>query len=433
MGKMVKIVLLVWIIGCAGCHQPLPPELENQPPDVPINIFPPDDSTDIMIDITFQWQASDPNENDPLTYDVFLQKDSLDIIVIASDIDTNAFHYSNLQYNARYHWKVTAKDSRGGTATSPTWSFLTRFENNAPPYTPSNPTPANGEASQPIENVTLSWIGGDPDNYSIVEYDIYFGKSAGSMELLFAGLSDTFFVVGILDFESPYYWKIVAKDHYGLITEGPLWQFTTEAAVLLFEENFDSYPVGGYPDAAVWIPYKYGASDLFISDSIAWNDAGNSVQFVDSTAGGNSFLATRLDARVVGKLQFYCRISLSSDVFGLRMYSEIAVENHVGPQLSIRDGELAYYANDFNWQAVCPIDTNTWYSIEILFDCQNQSYNIFVDNDLKAENATWIGTAVTNLDLLYFLTFNNRTCAGAFLDEVKYYSGSGMKKEAILP
>ena len=433
MGKLIKFALFICIVWIVGCHQPLPPELENQPPGVPINIFPPNDTTDIMIDITFLWSGGDPNEDDRVTYDVYLQKDTLETIVIASDLDTNMFHYNQLEYNARYYWKVTAKDSKGSNATSPTWSFFTRYENNSPPYTPSNPSPLNGESSLPIENVTLSWSSGDPDDFSIVKYDVYFGKSAGSMELLAAGHIDTFFVVGLLDFESPYYWKIVAKDHYGLTTEGPLWQFTTEASVLLFEDSFDSYPVGGYPDHTLWEVIKDSTCDLFISDSIAWNDQGNSIFFLDSTLGGNSFLATRLNARVVGKLQFYWRITSGTDVFGLHMYSGEPNNERLGPQVSMREGEIAFYGQDRNWHSVCPIDTNTWYFIELFFDCQNQSYNIYVNDELKAENATWIGTAVSNLDLLYFMTFNNRTCLGAFLDEIKYYSGSGMKKEAIFP
>lgn len=433
MGKMVIIVFFVAIIGIAGCHQPLPPELDNQPPDVPINVFPPNDTTDIMIDISFQWLGSDPNENDNLVYDVYLQKDTLQTIVIASDLDTNAFHYSQLEYGARYHWKVTAKDERGGSATSPTWTFWTRYENNSPPYVPSNPLPANSESSQPVENITLAWSGGDPDDFSLVKYDIYFGESAGSLELLTAGQSDTFFVVGILDFETQYFWKIVAKDHYGLVTEGPLWQFTTEASVLLFEENFDDDPVGGYPDNSTWQVFKYGASDLFISDSIARNAGGNSVFFSDSTETAWNYLAVRLEPHSIGKLQFYWRISSVNDVFGLHMYSDSAKTEKIGPQVSMRFGEIAYYNKDLNWQTVCTIDTNTWYFIEILFDCQNQSYNIYVDDELKVENATWIGSSVSNLDLLYFLTFDNRTCAGAFLDEIKYYSGSGMKKKAIFP
>lgn len=428
MGKLVKFVSLLWIIGIAGCHQPLPSDLDNQPPGVPKNIFPPNDTTDIIIDISFQWTCGDPDEDDRLTFDISLQKDTLATVVIASNLDTTAFHYAQLEYNTHYSWQVTAKDTKGRITAGPIWTFQTRFGDNAAPRTPANPAPTAGEPSLPIENVSLHWRGGDPNDYSIVTYDVYFGKAADSMELLAADHPDTFYVIGLLEFETTYYWKIEAKDNYGLSTTGPVWQFTTEAAVLLFADNFDAAPAGGYPDNASWQVLKSDACEIVVSDSIAWNNAGNSVLFTDSTLAGNSFLATRLDARVAGKLQFYWWASTGSDVFGLRIYSEIAVEERLGPQVSLRDGTIAYYGDDLNWHTVCPIDSNKWYFVELLFDCQNQFYNIFVDHELKAEKATWTGTAVSNLDLLYFLTFNNRTCQGAFLDEVQYYSGSGEKK-----
>jgi len=428
MGKLVKLISLLSIIGIAGCHQPLPSDLENQPPGVPMNVFPPNDTTDIMIDLAFQWTCGDPDENDRLMFDVSLQQDTLAAVVIASELDTNAFHYDQLEYNTRYSWQVTAKDSKGRLTTGPVWSFRTRFGDNAAPRTPSDPNPTAGETSLPIENVTLHWRGGDPNDYSVVGYDVYFGKTADALALWVADHPDTFLVIGLLEFETSYFWKIEARDHYGLSATGPLWQFTTEPALLLFGDTFDAAPVGGYPDDASWQILKSNGCEIVVSDSIAWNNAGNSILFTDSTLAGNSFLATRFDARVAGRLQFYWRTTSASDVFGLRMYSEIAIEDRLGPQVSLREGTIAYYGDDLNWHTVCPVDSNQWYFVELLFDCHNDFYNIFVDHELKVERATWTGTAVSNLDLLYFLTFNNRTCQGVFLDEVQYYAGTGGKK-----
>jgi hypothetical protein len=213
----------------------------------------------------------------------------------------------------------------------------------------------------------------------------------------------------------------VAKDHYGLITEGPVWNFFTEVADLIIQDNFDSYPTGGYPEPKIWTIYKSGAN-LFITDSIAWN--GKSVCFIDSTEAGSCYLATRYPTRSVGILEFCWRVASKKDIFGIRLYSQQAQNERLGPQLSIREGQLQYYDSNYNWQTVCDVDSNTWYQIKLYYNCHQNSYKIYVNDELKVYQATWTGSEVPDLDTIYFTTFDNRICQRAFLDEVKFYAGS---------
>ena len=68
-------------------------------------------------------------------------------------------------------------------------------------------------------------------------YDIYFGNS----ELLYPRWRDfraesdriVFYLrealrPDSLEYDSLYYWKIIAKDNMNHVTEGPTWKFTTE-------------------------------------------------------------------------------------------------------------------------------------------------------------------------------------------------------------
>ncbi len=110
---------------------------------------------------------------------------------------------------------------------------------NYPPYEPSNPIPPDGATNISIE-VTLNWVCGDPDPGDKVTFDVYFGTTTPPQKV---ASNVTEYNPGILDFNTTYYWQIVAWDNYGASTEGPVWSFTTIPAFIDVEivgpvENF---------------------------------------------------------------------------------------------------------------------------------------------------------------------------------------------------
>jgi parallel beta-helix repeat protein len=132
-----------------------------------------------------------------------------------------------------------------------------------PPNTPGNPKPTNGAVDVPVSNVYLNWTGGDPDRRDNVTYKIYLKYNDPD----FTGVdlngtigpcppSQTQFnypVPGQLHDEKTYYWKIVANDTYNetLITEGPVWHFTTSLPPLNVYVDDDYYD-GGTNDGHTW-------------------------------------------------------------------------------------------------------------------------------------------------------------------------------------
>jgi hypothetical protein len=99
------------------------------------------------------------------------------------------------------------------------------FNLNTPPYVPSNPIPVNNSEDISLD-VTLHWIGGDPNIDDIVTYDIYFGASSPPPKVS-SNQSATIYNPGTLEFSTTYYWKVIAWDNSGLSTDGLTWQFTT--------------------------------------------------------------------------------------------------------------------------------------------------------------------------------------------------------------
>nr|QNO47606.1 hypothetical protein PGBELJNO_00004 [Methanosarcinales archaeon ANME-2c ERB4] len=94
---------------------------------------------------------------------------------------------------------------------------------NKPPYKPSNPSPADGAGDASV-GMELSWTGGDPNGDGTVKYNVYWGTSQSSMRLIFQNISDTYFI-GSFDLYKTYYWKVVARDEFGLTTESDTWTF----------------------------------------------------------------------------------------------------------------------------------------------------------------------------------------------------------------
>lgn len=116
-------LILVFLAGCWS-DRPTSYENLNKSPSLPANPVPPDNSVNISRFATLQWTCSDP-ENDPLTYDVYLDYANPPQIVVAEGITVNTYSSGLLEPNARIYWKIVAKDNHSGTTTGSIWHFTT--------------------------------------------------------------------------------------------------------------------------------------------------------------------------------------------------------------------------------------------------------------------------------------------------------------------
>lgn len=104
---------------------------------------------------------------------------------------------------------------------------------NNPPNTPTNAFPIDGATDVSIDAV-LVWNGGDPDIGDTVTYAIYFEADNPN-----PGYYDTtpeyaywetpiIYDLPTLDYNTHYYWKIIAEDNHGETATSEIWDFTTE-------------------------------------------------------------------------------------------------------------------------------------------------------------------------------------------------------------
>jgi len=101
------------------------PEWSNEPPYPPVDPTPADGAEGVPLTQTLFWVADDPDEDDVLTYDVYLGVDP-EPGLAASGITQTAWAPPALEYSTEYFWRVVAKDSRGDSTSSALWTFTTR-------------------------------------------------------------------------------------------------------------------------------------------------------------------------------------------------------------------------------------------------------------------------------------------------------------------
>jgi outer membrane protein assembly factor BamB len=201
---------------------------DNKAPTVPKDPDPPDGKTGVDINADISWNCTDP-DGDDLTFDVYFEaNDSTPDILVSTNQSESWYDPGKMNYNTHYYWQIVAWDEYGKSTTGPVWDFTTGIIPNNPPYQPSNPTPENGSVNVFID-ITLSWLGGDPDPEDIVVYDVYFEANDSTPDILVSDDQlETLYSPDTLDFNIIYYWRIISKDNHGASTPGPIWHFTTQ-------------------------------------------------------------------------------------------------------------------------------------------------------------------------------------------------------------
>jgi hypothetical protein len=198
--------------------------LENNPPYIPNNPNPSNNSTNVNINPILNWTGGDPDGNN-VTYNVYFDTANPPIILVSENQTNTTYSPITLQYETQYFWKIISWDNNSAYSEGPIWNFITIQEPNNPPNQPSNPNPANGTTGVGI-NYNISWTGGDPDGDNVT-YNVYFDTANPPITLVSENQTATSYDPGTLNTGITYYWKIVAYDIFNASSAGPIWSFTT--------------------------------------------------------------------------------------------------------------------------------------------------------------------------------------------------------------
>ena len=142
-----------------------------------------------------------------------------------SDPTTDSPLYTDpIQIDQSTTLKFMAVDTAGNQSAVD--SELYTITDNLPPFEPTVPDPVDGATTISIETA-LSWLGGDPDPGDVVSYDVYLWTTPNNDPPICADQPTLLCLPGILEFDTTYYWQVVAKDNYGQEMAGTTWSFTT--------------------------------------------------------------------------------------------------------------------------------------------------------------------------------------------------------------
>ncbi len=159
---------------------------------------------------------------------------------------------------------------------------------NHPPYVPTPAYPLDGATDISIDGV-LAWIGGDQDSGDTVEYDVYFGTSPSppyfdTTPIYQYWQTSINYDLPTLQYDTTYYWKIVARDNHGEESTSSIWDFTTEdeptyilttiaegAGEIFKDPDLPSYPYGqvveltAYPVPGYWhfVQWEGDVDDIY--------------------------------------------------------------------------------------------------------------------------------------------------------------------------
>lgn len=165
-----------------------------------------------------------------------------DILPAEAEQNTNDFDFeidpaTPDGYTLQFTLDITAGN---GGPWSETFTVPVVCSGQHAPNEPANPSPPAG-ATDVTRNSGLGWSGGDPDAGDAVTYDVYFAPSGSSLSLICYNTTSPACNPGLLSSYTAYNWQVVAHDSSGNDTIGPVWSFTTGAAIGTPDLTYDAY------------------------------------------------------------------------------------------------------------------------------------------------------------------------------------------------
>jgi hypothetical protein len=163
----------------------------------------------------------------------------------------------------------------------------------------------------------------------------------------------------------------------------------------LMAESFNSESVGNPPSS--WTVTQPSGTSVEVSAVPSSSD--KSVEIADSVTASHAEMSKTFTAQSdTTNVEFSF---MQPTVGGWPVFSVLSGSTRA-VQLNVRDdGNLVYKDNAGAYQIIQPVSANTWYAMRLILDPVTNTYDIWVNDDLKVSGATFKNT-VTSLDSVLF-------------------------------
>ena len=190
---------------------------EAETPNEPNLVYPSNGATDLILgEVILKWESTDSASE----FEVEFNEEVIRTHDLSLAVQLN-------EKGREYKWKVTAISEFDKRSISEEFSFTTI--SNVPPNKPQNLFPENGTDNYP-DALILQWQCEDPDGDRL-RYDVFLG-TGDDLALEQPEILSSKLLISELEPGAQYFWKVIARDAFGGVAEGPLWAFSTSNSTL---------------------------------------------------------------------------------------------------------------------------------------------------------------------------------------------------------
>jgi hypothetical protein len=191
---------------------------ENTPPDSPVQIAPPNGNANTVLNPVVKWKSA----LRATTYRLQIAIDSFFTTIIYNDstLTDTSKQVGPLPNSLTYYWRVNAKNERGTSAWSATWSFATL----SPPPAPALIQPTNGAT---FVTPTPNFLWGIPEGAVTYQFEIAKDLSFSTTVVSDSTLSVNSYTPAKLNGRTTYYWHVRGKNQASYGPWSATFKFTT--------------------------------------------------------------------------------------------------------------------------------------------------------------------------------------------------------------
>lgn len=190
---------------------------------------------------------------------------------------------------------------------------------------------------------------------------------------------------------------------------------------IYFWDDFDDDMVSGHPSEP-WEIEENAGSYISISSDIHYGTAGKSCGFFDASQDTEAYayMCVSVPSIYSGIIEFAWRIENPTDMVGFRTWLDWDWD-YLALYVIFRNGELQYSPERGAFRTICSIEPHKWYRMRLEFDCTSSKYDIYVDDTLRVNDASFCGTP-SSFTIVQVVAFAKEICKEAYIDDIRLYT-----------